>query len=251
MARFRALGADCVTAEQLRPTRGRLLLYAARTLTDAEALRAAERPLVSDDASPDPAVMGAAAREVGLRLGYPECCVESFARRAERTFRSGISEDYAAAREQWEPAPDARLNHFLFSARVLLISFTPCSYHCPAARAQAQAILSALEQEEAGASAELLGALARTVIVGPDHGRAIVTRIVDGRIEEAVPPLAPGRPPESASQRDVELARACLGARVREDGTVKLKSVEPERRPVVLRFTAETRADSIAGLGAP
>lgn len=107
--------------------------------------------------------------EMGAMLGYPPCCVEAFAALPDRSNNTAIR--YAAvARTHALGLPFAPVLNNLFA--YVLPSF-PCSYGCPRAVAQAEAVLAMLERAQPETAATLRRALARPVLF-VDHARLVV-----------------------------------------------------------------------------
>ncbi|MCB9572040.1 MAG: DUF483 domain-containing protein [Kofleriaceae bacterium] len=107
-------------------------------------------------------------RELGDLLGYPTCCVDAFARQADRAHNT-LNRYLAASRT----APgDAPWPWPLNELHVRLIPFYPCSYRCPAALRFAVATVAALDDAHPGAAAALRAALARPVVY-LDHDRQL------------------------------------------------------------------------------
>ena len=107
--------------------------------------------------------------EMGAMLGYPPCCVEAFAALPDRSNNTAIR--YAAlARTRRLGLPFAPVLNNLFA--YVLPSF-PCSYGCPRAVAQAEAVLDLLARAQPAAAAALREALARPVLFF-DHARLVV-----------------------------------------------------------------------------
>ncbi len=167
------------------------VLMVARTLADAEAMAdAALRECLSDRSA-----SAAGTRELGLRLGYPSCCVEAFIADFERERPPQVRADPlgrspAKIREAeevwrrldraWVARPDPRINSLLFGERLRLISFDPCRFDCPAALALARALYELGVDEDPAAAAALLRELARPVAVDEYDRRAWVELGVDG-----------------------------------------------------------------------
>ena len=107
--------------------------------------------------------------EMGAMLGYPPCCVAAFAALPDRSNNTAIR--YAAvARTRALGLPFAPVLNNLFA--YVLPSF-PCSYGCPHAIAQAEAVLAMLERVQPETAATLRKALARPVLF-VDHARLVV-----------------------------------------------------------------------------
>lgn len=229
VARYAALGCSTVTADAKFSTdhyaldRTVQVLYVARTLADAEGLRAAEAPLCGvGTKSLDEGAN--AVREVGLRLGYPACCVDKCCERYVRRFeaaRTGVghaAQAYHAARDAWVPAPRWQLDDLMFAARASVISFEPCTYLCDVATRYADAVLAVVASVDQGARAELEARLRRNVAIDTRGGRAIVA--LDGaRVIARSEPLrgAEGQTLDGANER---LAPTLVGLRVGDDGKV-------------------------------
>jgi len=107
--------------------------------------------------------------EMGAMLGYPPCCVEAFAALPDRSNNTAIR--YAAlARTRQLGLPFAPVLNNLFA--YVLPSF-PCSYGCPRAVAQAEAVLDLFAREQPETVATIRRALARPVLF-VDHARLVV-----------------------------------------------------------------------------
>jgi hypothetical protein len=185
-ARWRREGFAVSRAKCLSPMGGRevAVLYLARSAALADALRDAEEPVLQG--SPryvpggGPSVV-AQHRAVGEALGFPACCVEAFCARLARGVdvlgaHRNLSEDYVAAREAWVARPDPRLNPLLVRARVQVVSFYPCRFDCPAARACADATLAAVATRHGDAAVRaLVAALSRAVLIAPTGARCVAT----------------------------------------------------------------------------
>ncbi len=204
-----------------RERRPQVILYIARDAQTAVGLRAAERPLLEPHSNArDRAFFS---RELGLRLGYPPCCVQAFVDHPRgggplHTDREPpLDTDYFAATSGWSPRPDWRINTLLMRQHARLISFTPCRLDCAAAVAQADAVLR-LVREQAAASAPVLeDMLRRPLVIDPTGARAWV-RPVDGRLAAA---SAPREPPDGpVDPADVSRAAAWLGATFDAEGHV-------------------------------
>lgn len=215
-AQLTARGAKVVRARTLARLGGRdvAVLYAARAVADAEALRDAEEPVLPGVSRSD---SGAAQhREVGRRLGFPACCVDAFCARIERGVDTlpdgtrGLSEDYVALRDAWVARPDARVNNLLMTSRWQLVSHYPCRYDCVWSRRYADAVLVAYTQRDPRGASLLVELLARTVAVAPDGARAIVTLDAHSAITAS----------DGLSARDAPFARTLVGARVAPDGHI-------------------------------
>ena len=114
--------------------------------------------------------------EMGALLGYPPCCVEAFAALPDRSNNTAIR--YAAvARTRQQGQPFAAVLNNLFA--YVLPSF-PCSYGCPRAIAQAEAVLALLARTQPDTAATLRRALARPVLFF-DHARLVV--LADARVD--------------------------------------------------------------------
>ncbi len=151
------------------------MIYVARDLARADALRAAEAAVLPDGSrrAPD-ADVRAAHREVGRLLGYPPCCVEGFLGRLERGVEvrpdgSKAAERVVAAEVAWRRASChyARLN-FLLPRRRALVPFEPCAFDCDAALKYADALWLALQARDPADAAALEGALIDEITLGLD-----------------------------------------------------------------------------------
>lgn len=236
-ARFERLGCAVAVAHGRigLERRERVLLYIGATPQVAAGLRAAERHLlVGETSDHDKAFF---TRELGLRLGYPRCCVDAFAERTRRgggRLRAGDRDkhdpDYVHAHEARVARPDWRLNNLLLRHHVRLISFAPCRFDCLAALAQAREI-HRLAVDEAPAAVPVLEAmLRRPLAIGPDGARAWVS-VTAGRITTAEPPREPPDGPTEATDRTH--AAAWLSAAV-VDGQLQDRG---EPRPLLLDFS--------------
>lgn len=185
-ARYQSFGCSVALAHARvgRDRRPRVLIYVAPTAQAAIGLRAAEHHLLEPHISDrDRAFF---TRELGLRLGFPPCCVDAFAARILRGSghlhagdRDRHDDDFVAASDGWVARPDWRLNSLLMRHRARLISFTPCRLDCPAALAQA-AIILGLVREHASASAPVLeDMLKRPLAIGPTGARVWLRRGAD------------------------------------------------------------------------
>lgn len=231
--RFQAMGAAVVTA------RGPVgvhrhehtLVYVARDPAEAAAARAAERPLL---ASHLPARDRAYyAGELGLRLGYPRCCVEAFTARVLRgpgKLRAGDRdshhEDYVAARDAAVPRPDWRLNNLLLRQQLRLVTFEPCRYDCGVALALAAEVYRLAAASDAASAHVLADRLQRPLVIAAAGARAWV-RLDGARIVAAEAPRAPqpGARPDPADE--------VLGARLLRSTLSELG----DPPPLLLAFT--------------
>ena len=147
------------------------VVYGASTMAEAMQLRRL-------DAAPWRVTKAARAhdnRELGRRLGYPNCCVEGFVSRDLRMGGwsrrwLGVTTHYRhlAAREAWSEQSRWELNPHLMGEGASLISFEPCSYSCPAALTVARATFRALYEEDPFAAEELERRLRCTLAVDAD-----------------------------------------------------------------------------------
>jgi hypothetical protein len=225
--RYTSLGCAVVTAEAELlndaggPDRRVEVLYVARSLADAEALRAAEEPIRGRRVPVDTGVR--AVREVGLRLGYPACCVEACCERyhrrvAARGFRA--AQAWYAARDAWVPAPRWQIDDLMFAARASIISFEPCTYVCDAATKLADDILAVIAKVDAQARADLERKLRRNVAIDARGGRAVVT--LDRGTETVITAAEPLRGAEGQVLDAIneQLAPTLAGKVVTADGSV-------------------------------
>lgn len=211
---FQRLGATVVTA------RGPVgvhrhehtLLYVARTAADAQALRTAERPLLAAHVpAKDKAYY---AGQLGLRLGYPRCCVDAFCARVLRGpgklrpgDRDSFHEDYVAARDAAVARPDWRLNNLLLRHHLRLVTFEPCRYDCAAALALAEPLLGIIARHHPDDLPALRDSLQRPLVIDPTGARVWAAR--DGeRIVRAEAPRE--RPGVAADPADSALAARLL-----------------------------------------
>ncbi len=221
-ARYQSFGCSVALAHARvgRDRRPRVLIYVAPSAQAAIGLRAAEHHLLEPHLSDrDRAFF---TRELGLRLGYPACCVDAFADRILRGSgrlhagdRDRHDDDFVAASDGWVARPDWRLNSLLMRQRARLISFTPCRLDCPAAQAQA-AVIHRLVREHASAAAPVLeDMLQRPLVIGPTGARAWVHH-ADHRITAAEAPRELPDGPTAAD--DLGHARGWIGAGLDDTG---------------------------------
>lgn len=228
VARYTALGCAVVTADAIFSTdhyafdRPIQVLYVARTQAEAEALRAAEGPLRGG--SMDSIEKGTnAVRDIGLRLGYPPCCVEACCVRYQKRFELArqrvvrAAQAYAAARDAWVPKPRWQLDDLMFAARASVISFEPCTYVCDTATRFADALLAVIARVDARARADLEAALKRNVAVDMHGGRAIVT-LESGVITRSEP--LRGAEGQVLDKANEALAPTLVGRHVTAEGIV-------------------------------
>lgn len=164
------------------------VVYVARSVAQAEALRAAEARTLAGIEHVE------AHRQVGALLGYPACCVEAFVERLAHEVPHA-HEDWAAARAALAATrtnPSYKLNTLLWPARTLLVSFYPCRYDCDRALGYATRLLVALARRAPAETAQLALALAVRVIIAPDGARAILRG--DERVAVGKAPLSPSDP---------------------------------------------------------
>lgn len=223
-ARLAALGgvvrwAHGELKEEGRPSR---VIYLARNATDAEALRDAEAGALPGDTG---APRQAAHTEIGLRLGFPRCCVAAFVARVARGVDvvpghgRGYAEDFVSAREAWVPAARALINPLWAAQRRALVSFAPCAFDCRAALEVARGVLAAVEREDSAFAASLVRDLEGTCVIAPDGARVAVVLAADGAVTSATArPHAGG----GVDSLDAALAGALRARRVvavaRRDG---------------------------------
>jgi hypothetical protein len=208
--RFQAMGAAVVTA------RGPVgvhrhehtLVYVARTAADAAAARAAERPLLATHLPPrDKAYY---AGELGLRLGYPRCCVDAFTARILRGpgklrpgDRDSVHEDYVAAHDALVDRPDWRLNNLLLRQHLRVITFEPCRYDCGVALAFAREVVRLIEAQDPASMRVLEDRLKRPLVLTAAGARAWArrdgARVVAAEAPRGVDPrAAPADPADEA-----------------------------------------------------
>ena len=238
-ARMRASGAVVLRARETAVfgAREEVVLYVAPTERDAEALRDAEASVLPGRVrAADPS---GAHRAVGRALGFPACCVDAFCARVARGVDrlvargpGGLSEDYVAARAAWVPRPDARVNPLLMRVGAQLVSFYPCRFDCPAAVAQASALLDEVGRRSPEAARALMAALSRSVVVAADGARAQVVLEASGRVLRVAAPSREGR----AAPEDEALAAALSDATVGETGEVRGRRDVRVEPPWCVRF---------------
>lgn len=159
----------------------------------------------------------AAVIEMGERLGYPSCCVEAFIETRAQEDEGKLDSNWIRARHAWHPRPEPRLNNLVSGEQVLLISFIPCSYRCPAAKAVADAIAEAAAKVDAASVAALDAGLARNVAIDTGGARAVVELDREGRVLRASPLRE-----TKHEEPDPALAERIVGARMGEDGLLDL-----------------------------
>lgn len=216
--------------------RARVLVYVGATAQIAAGLRATERHLLEPHISPrDRAFF---TRELGMRLGYPTCCVDAFAERTRRgggLLRDGDPErhdpDYVHVHEAWVDKPDWRLNTLLMPHHARLISFAACRLDCAAAAAQAGEIHRLVAAEAPAALPVLEDMLARPLVIGPDGARAWA-ELAAGRIRRAEPPRE--LPDGPTLPADEARAAAWIGATIGAAGCLQGAGHPPPR---LLDFT--------------
>ncbi|MBK7830399.1 hypothetical protein [Nannocystis sp.] len=259
MERYRSFGCGVAVAHgPVGPERRRqLLIYVAATAQAAAGLRAAEKPMLEPAVTPrDQAFY---TRELGLRLGYPECCVAAFAAQVRaghpRSAARQPHPDYLHARLAWTPRPDWRLNCLLLRQHARLVSFAACRFDCPAALAQAEALRALLAQHAPAELPVLEAMLRRPLAIERDGGRAWVV-VEDGRVSQAEAPCeaeagpapggrvsqaeAPGEPRSGAAQAADELAaRSFLAAELAADGSLRGRGAPP---PICIDFSGGSAA---------
>lgn len=232
--RYRGFGCHVAVAQGPvgEQRREQLLIYVAATAQAAAGLRAAERPMLDPQVTPrDKAFY---TRELGLRLGYPDCCVAAFAGLVRagdpRHVATRPHADHVHARMARVAAPDWRLNCLLLRQHARLVSFAACRFDCAPAIAQAEALRGELRRHAGAALPVLEAMLRRPLALGRDGGRAWLT--IAGR--RVVAGEAPREPPDGP-QLDADLAAAVrfVGAEIAADGTLLARG---EPGPVVLEF---------------
>ena len=205
---LRARGAAVVLADE--PARfdrseRQTIVYAARSLDRAEAVRAAEQATLATDSSVSRIESH---RELGRLLGYPRCCVDAFlsvtsAFDVPGASYQGRDEDVLHAQgalARTAGHPHARLNPLLLSSRIRLVTFYPCRYDCEPALRYADALSTAIARKDRAAALQLDAALACEVILAANGARALVERADDGTRRAAAPPLPPGMPDSRGDQ---------------------------------------------------
>ncbi len=225
--------------------RERILLYVAKRINVAAGLRAAERPILDPNTSLRH--KGIFTRELGLRLGYPRCCVEAFATRTERGGgrfdlhgHERFDPDYVHVHEAYVDKPDWRVNNLLMRQFASLISFAPCRFDCPFAVAQAAAIESLVREQARPAAPSLEAMLRRPLAIHSSGARAWV-RLSGGLVTEA---LAPHEMPNGpAEARDVAVAAAWRGS-LAKGGRLTDHDKPP---PIVLDFAFDRAGGVVAG----
>lgn len=204
-----------------RERRPQVILYVARDAQTSVGLRAAERPLLDPHSTArDRAFFS---RELGLRLGYPPCCVQAFIDhpRGGGPLRAPsdvpLHTDYFAATTGWSARPDWRINTLLMRHHARLVSFTPCRLDCTAAVAQAAAVLRLVREHAPTSSPVLEDMLRRPLVLDPTGARAWA-RPVDGQLTAtSAPRELPDGPVDPA---DASRAAAWLDARFDPEGHV-------------------------------
>ena len=230
-ARYQSFGCSVALAHARvgRDRRPRVIIYVAPTAQAAIGLRAAERHLLGPHISDrDRAFF---TRELGLRLGFPTCCVDAFSARILRGSghlhagdRDRHDDDFVAASDGWVARPDWRLNSLLMRQRARLISFTPCRLDCPAALALAIVLLRLVREHASAAAPVLEDMLRRPLAIGPTGARVWLRRAEPGadltHVTGAEPPRElPGGAPDpddaaharSWSSAEIDAAGQLLG----------------------------------------
>ncbi|MCA9696987.1 MAG: hypothetical protein KC431_05645 [Myxococcales bacterium] len=148
-----------------RPT----LTFVARDAGTAAALAESElQQFVEDRAR---AAQGI--RDCGRLLGYPRCCVEAFMDSVAReptvvadglpSARAGALGNWVRFDAAWVPRADPLLNTLLLGEHLGLLSFDPCRFDCPAARAIAEPFAAVVAAELPRLWQDMRTALARPV----------------------------------------------------------------------------------------
>lgn len=248
--RYRARGAAVVGARGLVGVERveQVLLYIARTTSAAAAACAAEGPILVERAPAD--VKAEHARELGLRLGYPACCIDTFVDRVRRGFgrlaageHRRFDEDFVAAHDARAPRCDWRLNHLLLRQHLRLVSFEPCRHDCAAGITFADAVAQVVAPVPGAAG--LFERLRRPLVITADGARAWVTLArapassglsptrLDRRLASADAALVAAEAPRGAgvppSPRDEALAARLLAVPLSRLG---------EPPPLLLDFSA-------------
>ncbi len=188
------------------------ILYVARRLREAEALREVEAPILRGG---ETAELGGAILAAGRLLGYPPCCAEAFVDRIERARHLGLGalrglrKRHLAACEAQVDQPRWELNNLFLEERLRLITFEPCRYDCPPALRFAGAVFGEIEALSAPDAAALRGRLAVAVALDAE-GRKAEVQIDEGRIAQAQAPLS--HDDRVLSPRDAALAGELEGA---------------------------------------
>lgn len=221
------------------------LLYVAWSAAAAAGLCAAEKPMLDPQTSPrDKAFY---TKELGLRLGYPPCCVAAFAAMVRagdpRDAATRPHPDHSHARQAWCAAPDWRLNCLLLRQHARLVSFAACRFDCAAAAAQAEAVHREVQRHAARTLPVLEAMLRRPLAIDRDGGRAWL-EIADGRVVRAE---APREPPDGPTQvTDEASARRLVAAEIGDEGRLLARG---EPAPVFLDFSGAWHGPhSAAGL---
>ena len=123
--------------------------------------------------------------ELGALMGYPECCVRSFASLDDRSNNSRNRYWSAAGTRGTGPWPWELNNLF-----VALVPFYPCSYQCTAALAYARATLAQAETSHPGLTARVRQVLARPVLYFDHEHQVILEPTAD--LGEASEPVMVG-----------------------------------------------------------
>jgi hypothetical protein len=106
--------------------------------------------------------------EMGALLGYPRCCVEAFALLSDRSNNSALRyEAWARTRHEGR-----RFEPLLANTVALLVPFFPCSYGCPRALEEAEAVRALWASQAPEAAAALVERLGRPVFY-VDHARQV------------------------------------------------------------------------------
>jgi hypothetical protein len=213
-------GAAFVRLEPAETGNDTILFFAANDVADAEWVREAERRwlLAAGRASERRARL----EELGWALGYPSCCVETFAARRIPTLATAAGSllsgslgcpAYRAARAAWVAVPSPRLNTFHRATQRSLLAFEPCRYDCTRAVEWAERVAVACAALDAEWLNETDQLLAEPLVIAPAGTLAAVA--LERRIEpmRIIGARALGTAPE-----DSLFAARLLGAESRDDG---------------------------------
>lgn len=239
--RYREAGASVVQSPPLTlRRRAAVVVYVAGSAAEADELFRLERSLLATRAWRRQRELGA---ELGVRLGYPQCCTHAFVVRNHGSLlrRQPVAaylrarDSFRAAQDAATPRPVARLNQLLMREHRSFISFDPCRYDCRPALALADRIAAAAAAEDPEWAAFVDRELARPIVVARNGARAFVEVTPGGSRRNIARAWAPRAPDGTSQAKDERLAVELVGrdvvrGRVRGTGSIV--------RPLLVDFAA-------------